>query len=70
MATFDAAVFLKDERNSGTVEAGKRADLVLLDANPLENIENVRRINAVVIRGRYLSRDTLNKLTASLAKKK
>jgi imidazolonepropionase-like amidohydrolase len=70
MATFDAAVFLKDERNSGTVEAGKRADLVLLDANPLENIENVRRINAVVIRGRYLSRDTLNELMASLAKKK
>lgn len=38
----------------GTIERGKIADLVLLDANPLENIANTQRINAVVLNGRYL----------------
>jgi imidazolonepropionase-like amidohydrolase len=61
-ATLNPARFLKREAELGTVSAGKLADLVLLDANPLENIEHTRRIAAVVVNGRYLSRAELNQL--------
>ncbi|MDH3577120.1 MAG: amidohydrolase family protein [Gammaproteobacteria bacterium] len=45
--------------NAGYVQVGKDADLVLLDANPLENIENSRRIHGVMLRGSWLSGKTL-----------
>jgi imidazolonepropionase-like amidohydrolase len=44
----------------GTVEEGKSADLILLDANPLEDIRNTRKISAVVMRGAYFSREILD----------
>lgn len=44
----------------GTVEEGKLADLVLLDADPLEEIRNTRRVRAVVIDGLLLERDRLH----------
>jgi hypothetical protein len=53
-ATANAAEFLgAGER--GTVAVGQRADLVLLDANPLLDIANTRRISGVMLRGRWLS---------------
>ena len=48
--------------DTGTIEKGKRADLVLLDANPLEAISNTKRIRAVVLAGRYFSRADLDGL--------
>jgi hypothetical protein len=53
----------------GTVEPGKRADLVLLDANPLDDVKNTRRIAAVIRHGRYLSRKELDRRMAVLAKR-
>jgi imidazolonepropionase-like amidohydrolase len=51
------------EASSGTVEVGKRADLVLLDANPLADVRNLRRIRAVVLGGRLLTGSDLARLT-------
>ena len=54
-ATAEPAAFLGLNRDLGTVEAGKIADLVVLDADPLTDIRNSRRINTVVTRGRVIS---------------
>ena len=60
-ATRTPAKFLRLE-NDGTVVVGHRADLVLLDRNPLEDIRNTRAIAGVVLNGRWLSRDALGRL--------
>jgi imidazolonepropionase-like amidohydrolase len=68
-ATRNPARYFGRERELGTVEKGKLADLVLLDANPLQQIANTRKINAVVVNGRLLDRtmldEMLNKLIAT-----
>ena len=61
-ATRAPVEFLGELDAAGTIEAGKRADLVLLDANPLEDINNTTRIRGVVVRGRYLDRNDLDAL--------
>ncbi|HXG89472.1 MAG TPA: amidohydrolase family protein, partial [Vicinamibacterales bacterium] len=53
-ATINAARFLRREATQGTVATGKRADLVLLDADPRPDIGNVRRIAAVIVRGHLI----------------
>ena len=60
-ATLNAGKYL-GLADSGTIENGKRADLVLLDANPLEDIRNTRKIRSVVLAGRYFSRADLDRL--------
>jgi imidazolonepropionase-like amidohydrolase len=59
-ATINPARYLGKERSVGSVEPTKIADLVLLDANPIEDIANIRRINAVVIGGKLLRRSELD----------
>ena len=59
-ATINPARYLGKEKSVGSVEPTKIADLVLLDANPIENIANIRRINAVVISGKLLRRSELD----------
>ena len=59
-ATINAARAMHWEDRLGSVEVGKLADIVLLDANPLEDITNVRKIHAVVADGRFLDRTTLD----------
>ena len=61
-ATWNPAKFLGTLSEMGTVEKGKFADLVLLDANPLDDIANTRKIRAVVLGGRYFSREQLDKM--------
>ena len=61
-ATLNPARFLGKEKELGTVEKGKIADLVLLEANPLEDIRNTTKINSVVLNGRLLDRKALHQL--------
>lgn len=61
-ATVNPARYLGRESTLGTVEPGRQANLVLLDANPLEDIGNVRRIRAVIIAGRFFDRSALDQL--------
>jgi imidazolonepropionase-like amidohydrolase len=61
-ATLNPAVFLGLSATLGTVEAGKTADLVLLDANPLGEIRNTETLAAVISKGRYLDRHMLDRM--------
>jgi imidazolonepropionase-like amidohydrolase len=61
-ATLNAAEYFGTQRAMGAVEKGKVADLVLLDANPLEDIANTQKISAVVAAGRYYSTADLARL--------
>ena len=67
-ATRDAARFL-GIKDSGTIEIGRRADLVLLTADPLKDIHNTEKINAVIVGGRLLDRKELNGLLNGVASK-
>ncbi len=58
--TLNPARFLNREATLGSVAAGKQADLVLLNANPLANVANLSAIAGVVLNGRYLARDELD----------
>ena len=57
-ATRNSAEFLRIA-DAGTLQAGKSADFIVLDANPLDNITNTRRISSVVLRGAAVDRAQL-----------
>jgi imidazolonepropionase-like amidohydrolase len=61
-ATLNPATYLGLSDMVGTVEEGKKADLVLLEANPLENISNTKKINAVIVGGRLIPKASLEKM--------
>jgi imidazolonepropionase-like amidohydrolase len=72
-ATVNPAEYLNLSDKLGTIEKGKLADLILLDANPLDRIDNTKRIAAVVFNGRYLSKEARENMLAeveAIAKKK
>jgi imidazolonepropionase-like amidohydrolase len=64
-ATVNPAIFLGVTDSLGTVARGKVADLVLLDANPLADIANTKRISAVIQGGRLLDRSALDQMLAN-----
>jgi imidazolonepropionase-like amidohydrolase len=66
-ATLNPARFLGVDASTGTIEPGKSADLVLLEANPLEHIGNTRKIVAVIAQGRLFERSALDELLSQLA---
>ncbi|HBM87503.1 MAG TPA: hydrolase [Rhodobiaceae bacterium] len=66
-ATLRPAEFFGLEVKMGTIEAGKSSELVLLTANPLEDIANTRTIDTVITRGTVLDRTDLDALLESAA---
>lgn len=60
-ATLNPARYLEREQELGAVEKGKIADLVLLDKNPLEDIRNTTSISAVVLDGKLMEKQTLDR---------
>jgi len=63
-STINAAIGFGKERQWGSIEKGKMADLVLLDKNPLESLQNLNAINTVFKNGKRLSPDTIVAETA------
>jgi hypothetical protein len=61
-ATSVPAQFLNRATQQGSIAPGQRADLVLLDASPLNDISNTEKISAVMLNGKYLDRSDLDKL--------
>lgn len=72
-ATLNPARFMGREKDLGTIEAGRLADMVLLYANPLDDISNTRKIWAVIYNGKLYPREALDQMlehAVTLAKRK
>jgi len=65
-ATVNPALFLKKQDEFGTIALGKRADLLLLDVNPLVDMGCMKQPLGVMVRGKWLERKQLNKMLAKL----
>ena len=65
-STRDAARFADQLDGRGSVETGQRADLLLLESNPLEDVTNVGKLTGVMVHGRWFSRDELTRLLDSV----
>lgn len=68
-ATVNPAVFLRKDQEFGTVAEGKRADLVLVAGDPLQDLAHLKEPVGVMVRGRWLSREDLHQRLAALAVK-
>jgi len=66
--TSDAARFLNQENEFGTVAVGRRADFILLSANPLDDVANVTKRTGVMLRGQWLSEEDLQQHLHDLVK--
>lgn len=66
-STILPARFFGGRAGTGEIEAGQRADMLLLDTNPLEDIANARKIEAVILRGRVLYRSELQRAARECA---
>jgi imidazolonepropionase-like amidohydrolase len=67
-ATINAAKVLRLQDDLGTVEKGKKADLVLLLGNPLKNVANTKKISGVMIRGKFLAEKDLKEMMKKVIK--
>ena len=65
-ATTKPAEFLHRSAQQGTIAAGRRADLVLLNGNPLDDIHNTQKIEAVILNGKLLDRAALDSLLGNV----
>lgn len=54
-ATINAAMVLKNDKTNGTIESGKKANLVLLNGNPIDNIDNIKMVEGTIINGKYFT---------------
>ncbi|WP_200979666.1 amidohydrolase family protein [Echinicola sp. 20G] len=69
LGTLNPAKYFHEEGNFGEIKEGASADLILLDQNPLEDIKNMQNPAGVLVRGKWLSRDTIDQKLKALANK-
>jgi imidazolonepropionase-like amidohydrolase len=67
-ATINAALAMNRETEFGTIEVGKQANLLILKPNPLQKISNLQNMDAVIVRGIYLSRKDLDQILTEIEK--
>ena len=67
MTTLNGAKFYNRQATAGSVEEGKEANLVLLDGNPVETVQNLHKIYAVIRGGNFSSTDALKALKQQVA---
>jgi len=67
-ATRSAAEFLGQSAEFGTIAEGHRADVLLVDGNPLEDVTNANRRAGVIVRGRWFSRADIDQMLEDLAR--
>jgi imidazolonepropionase-like amidohydrolase len=60
-ATINTSFILGNEKETGSISVGKKADMVLLNANPVDQLENLEKVNLVFNKGHIISPDTLIK---------
>jgi len=58
-ATVHPAAFFNQQENWGTIEIGKNADVILLDKNPLENIDNITTVTTTILNGKIYQKADL-----------
>ena len=68
-ATVAPAVFLRKDNEFGSLDVGKRADLLLLEGNPLQNVAQLKQLVGVMVRGKWLPREHLQQMLADLVRK-
>lgn len=67
--TRNVGAYFADQDEFGTIEPGKRADLVLLEANPLRDVANLAKISGVMVRGRWIPKAEIDRRLAAIAKR-
>jgi imidazolonepropionase-like amidohydrolase len=65
--TRNPAIYLNAEKEFGTVEVGKRADLILIDDNPLRDVSNLARRAGVMVRGKWIAESELRRMIDQIA---
>jgi imidazolonepropionase-like amidohydrolase len=66
-ATRNPAEFFGTIKSTGTIEKGKRADLILLEANPLDDISNTQRRSGVMLKGRWFAQESMDRWLDEIA---
>jgi imidazolonepropionase-like amidohydrolase len=61
-ATINGAAYIGMDKEIGSLKTGKLADLVILEKNPLDNIQNTNSVNMVMVNGRLYNADTLDEI--------
>lgn len=65
-ATVNPARFLGMEHEFGTIETGKRADLLLLEGNPLDDLNHLMSLKGVMVRGKWLPKEEIDKMVEAI----
>ena len=65
--TINPAIYFGEEHNYGEIKKGLSADMILLNANPLNDLKNLKNISGVMVRGKWLSKETIDTRLAEIA---